>query len=165
MVLKTSNSHCWSPDSNPQRIYISSVLSQRNWHVETMGSGIMRLCDGDASWLLQNRGGWGCGNSETGVCWRTVEDGWWISSTACVEICWSWDHWQRGVGCLGSQGSHLTARKPSWDGSRIGWDRGQFYQECLPSPPGGWIQLNVSPRLVLDWAGTSKASLEFATQR
>ena len=82
-----------------------------------------------------------------------------------MEIRWSWDHWQRGVGCLGSQGSHLTARKPSWDGSRIGWDRGQFYQECLPSPPGGWIQLNISPRLVLDWAGTSKASLEFATQR
>ena len=22
-------------------------------------------------------------------------------------------------------------------------DGGQLYQECLPNPPGGWIQLNV----------------------
>ena len=46
----------------------------------------------------------------------------------------------RGVGCLGSQGSDLAAWKPPWDGSRMG---GQLYQECLPNPPGGWIQLNV----------------------
>ena len=25
----------------------------------------------------------------------------------------------------------------------MGWDRGQLYQECLPSPSGGWIGLNV----------------------
>ena len=25
----------------------------------------------------------------------------------------------------------------------MGWDVGQFYQECLPSPPGGCIRLNV----------------------
>ena len=25
----------------------------------------------------------------------------------------------------------------------MGWDGGRFYQECLPSPLGGWIPLNV----------------------
>ena len=35
------------------------------------------------------------------------------------------------------------ARKPPWDGSRISRDGGRFYQGCLPSPPGGWIWLNV----------------------
>ena len=108
-----------------------------------MGSGITRLCDGDVKWLLQYGAGWGCGNSGTGVCWQTVEDGWWISSTACVEICRRWAHWQRGVAWLGSLGIYLTARKPPWDGSRMGWDGGRFYQECLPSPPVGWIRLNV----------------------
>ena len=34
-------------------------------------------------------------------------------------------------------------RKPPWDGKRMVWDGGQFYQECLPHPPGGWICLNV----------------------
>ena len=29
------------------------------------------------------------------------------------------------------------------DGSRMGWIGGQFYQVCLPGPPGGWIWLNV----------------------
>ena len=47
------------------------------------------------------------------------------------------------VGCLGSQGSYLTARKPPWDGWGIGWDGGRFYQECLLSTPGGWMRLNV----------------------
>ena len=28
-----------------------------------------------------------------------------------------------------------------WEQDGLGW--GQFYQECLPSPPEGWIQLNV----------------------
>ena len=32
-----------------------------------MGSGITRLCDGDASWLLQNEGDFSCGNSGTDV--------------------------------------------------------------------------------------------------
>ena len=44
---------------------------------------------------------------------------------------------------MGSQGSYVTVKKPPWDGSRMDWDGGQFYQECLPSPPGGWIRLNV----------------------
>ena len=35
------------------------------------------------------------------------------------------------------------ARKPPWDARRMGWDRGQFYQEYLTSPSGGWIELNV----------------------
>ena len=34
--------------------------------------------------------------------------------------CWRWVYWQRGVGCLGSQDSDLAARKPPWDGSRMG---------------------------------------------
>ena len=34
-------------------------------------------------------------------------------------------------------------RKPPWGGKRMGWDRGQLYQEYLPSPSGGWIRLNV----------------------
>ena len=38
-------------------------------------------------------------------------------------------HWQREVGCLGNQGSYLTARKPPWDGGRMGWDGGRFYKE------------------------------------
>ena len=57
----------------------------------------------------------GVGNSEIGVCWQTVEDKWSISSTACVEICWRWVHWQRGVGCLSSQDSYLMATKPPWE--------------------------------------------------
>ena len=32
-----------------------------------MGSGIARLCDGDVSRLLQNKGDLGCGNGGTGV--------------------------------------------------------------------------------------------------
>ena len=55
------------------------------------------------------------------MCWWTAEDGWQISSTACVKICWRWVHWQRRVGYLGSQGSYLMARKPPWDGNRLGW--------------------------------------------
>ena len=138
-----SNSHRWSTASNPWRSQTYSAFLQQNWRAETMESWIKRLCDGDVSWLLQNGGGWGYMNIGTGVCWQTVEDGWWISSTACVEICWRWVHWQRGVRCLGSQGSYLIARKPPWDGSRVGSDARRFYQECLPSPAGGWIRLNV----------------------
>ena len=37
----------------------------------------------------------------------------------------------------------MTARKPPWNEMRMGWDEGRFYQECLPSPSGGWIRLNV----------------------
>ena len=45
----TSSSHGWRPSSNPRRSQIYSVLLQRNWRVETMGSGITRLCDGDVT--------------------------------------------------------------------------------------------------------------------
>ena len=183
MVGKTSNSRRWSNASNPRRSCIYSVLSQRNWRVETMGSEIMRLCDDDASWLLQDGGNWGCGNSGTGACWQTVEDGWWTSSTACVEICWSWVHWQRGFGCLGSEGSCMMARKPLWDEMRMGWDEGWFYQECLPSPSGGWIRLNVGawwdrenclgwwlerkicPSLLLGRTSTNRSIMEFGVRR
>ena len=99
MVVKTSSSHRWGPGLNPRSIQICSVLMQWNWCVETMGGEITSLCDGDVSWLLQNWRGWGCGSSGTGLCWQIVQDGWWISSTACVEICWRWVHRQRGVGC------------------------------------------------------------------
>ena len=34
-------------------------------------------------------------------------------------------------------------RSPPWGERRMGWDRGQLYQEYLPSPSGGWIRLNV----------------------
>ena len=30
-----------------------------------------------------------------------------------------------------------------WEQDGLGRGEGQFYQECLPSPPGGWIRLNV----------------------
>ena len=84
---------------------------------------------------------------------------------------------------MGSLGIYLTARKPPWDGSRMGWDGGRFYQECLPSPPVGWIRLNVlgvvgqrklfsvvtgnrnMSKVVLDWAGAKAARLEFASQQ
>ena len=55
MVVRRSSSHHCSLGSKPLRSQIYSVLSQRNWHVETMGSGITRLCNGDVSWFLQNR--------------------------------------------------------------------------------------------------------------
>ena len=35
---------------------------------------IMRLCDGNVSWFLQDGGGGGCGNSRIGMCWWTVEN-------------------------------------------------------------------------------------------
>ena len=54
-----------------------------------------------------------------------------------------WDHWQEEVGCLGSQGNYLMAWKHPWDESTMGRDVGQFYQVCLPDPPGGWMWLNV----------------------
>ena len=54
MVVKTSNSHRQSPGSNRWRNQTYSVLLQQSWRVETVGSGITRLCDGDVSWLLQN---------------------------------------------------------------------------------------------------------------
>ena len=44
---------------------------------------------------------------------------------------------------MGSLGSYLMARKLPLDGSRMGWDGEQFYQECLLNPPGRWIRLNV----------------------
>ena len=94
------------------------LLMPWNWHIETMGRGITRLCASDVSWLLHNKGNWGCGNGGGGVCWRTV-DGWWFFLTACVEICWRWIHWQRRVGCVGSQGSCLMARELY--GSRMGY--------------------------------------------
>ena len=65
----------------------------------------------------------------------------------------------------------------------MGRDGGQFYQEFLPSPPGGWIQPNdgvwwgrenylvsslekeICPRLVLDWASTNRLILEFSKRR
>ena len=92
MVVKTSNFHRWGPELNPRSIEICSILMQWNWRVETMGVGITSLCDGDVSRLLQNWPDWGCGSSGTGFCWQIVEDGWWISPTACVEICWRWVH-------------------------------------------------------------------------
>ena len=68
------------------------------------------------SWLLQIERNWGCGNSGTSAlsdCW-----GWVVNLFYClcgVEKCWRWVHWQRGVGCLGSHGSYLMARKPPWE--------------------------------------------------
>ena len=59
--------HRWSPGSNSRKNQINSVFLQRNWRVETMGSGTTRLCDGGASWLLQNEGDWVCGTGETGA--------------------------------------------------------------------------------------------------
>ena len=49
MVVKTSNSHRQSPGSNRRRNQTYSVLLQQSWRVETVGSGITRLCDGDVS--------------------------------------------------------------------------------------------------------------------
>ena len=36
----------------------------------------------------------------------------------------------------------------------MAWDGGQFYQECLPSPPDGWIWLNVGA-----WWGRENAGV------
>ena len=60
----------------------------------------------------------------------------------------------------------------------MGWeqDERQFYQECLPSPPGGWIRLNLvdvvgkkklfsvvigKRNMSKDWVGAKIGSLEF----
>ena len=110
VVVVMFYSHRWSPGSIPWGSHIYSLLLNKS-----MGRGITRLCAGDVSWLLQNDGKLGCGNSGTGACWRTVEDGWWIFSIAYVDTCWRLVHWQTGIGCVGSQGSYLTARKPSWE--------------------------------------------------
>ena len=110
----------------------------------------MRLCAGTVGWILQNEGNWGFGNGGAGVCWRTVEDGWWFFAIACVEICWRWIHWQRGVGCVGSQGSYLTVREPPWEQNGLlpivninsrGWG------EHLNSPPS-WLAAWLFAKLV-----------------
>ena len=78
---------------------------------------------------------WGKWNWDVfGDCW-----GWVVNLFYCLR----WVHWQRGVECLGSQGSYLTARKPPWDESRMNRDGWWFYQKCLPSPPSAQTQLNV----------------------
>ena len=53
MVVNMTNPHRLNPGSNPRRSLINSNFSQRNWRVETMGSGITSLYDGDVSLLLR----------------------------------------------------------------------------------------------------------------
>ena len=49
MVAVTSNSHRRSPGSIFRRSQIYSALLPRNWHVKTMGRGMMRLCAGEVN--------------------------------------------------------------------------------------------------------------------
>ena len=88
VVVKTHSLSCCSPRSNPWGTHFHSIFSQQNWRVETMGSGVTRLCDGDVSWLLWNRAGWGCGNSGTGMC-LADSWGWVVNLFYC--LCWDLD--------------------------------------------------------------------------
>ena len=135
MLFKTSSSHRWSPG----QIYL--VLLQRNWRVEMMGSGITTLCDCDVTGSCRTGEIEGVGTVEL-VCVGGLLRMGGESLLLPVWISVRGGFIGRGVGCLSSQGSYLTARKLPWDGNRIDWDGGCFYQECLPSPPGGWIRLN-----------------------
>ena len=142
-VVKTSSSHRWGPGLNPRSIQIYPVLMQQNWRLETMEvvsrvvswwGGIMMVPSTGSSRTLRRlrvSEQWNC------CVLKTFEDGWWFSSTACVEICWRLVHQKRGVGLLGGQGSYLATTKLQWDGSRMGWDGGWFCQRSLPSPPIG----------------------------
>ena len=41
--------------------------------------------------------------------------GWAVILCYCLGgICWGWAHWQKEVGCVGSQDRKLTAREPLW---------------------------------------------------
>ena len=53
MVVNTANPYRSSPGSNRRRNLINFSFSQRNLRVETMGSGITSLCDGDDSLLMR----------------------------------------------------------------------------------------------------------------
>ena len=53
MVVNTANPHCCSPGLNLRRSLTDYIFSQRNWHVETMGSRITSLRDGYVSLLLR----------------------------------------------------------------------------------------------------------------
>ena len=143
---------CASPGSIPRTSQIYLLLLPRNWRVETMDRGITKLCAGGFSWLLHNEGNCGCRNGGASVSWQTVEDGWWFFATACVEICWRWILWQKGVGCVSSQADCLRlnpgarelscSHQPALMG---------VCQMCLPYPPSGQIRLNVRA-----WAGREK---------
>ena len=102
--------------------------------------GITKLCAGDLSWLWQDVRNWGCGKAGAGVCWRTVEDWWWLFPAACVEICWRWVHKQRGVGSVGRL---LTAKSRSARGTSnlLSYMGGclTICQTYLPCPPSGWV--------------------------
>ena len=56
IVIMTLNSQRWIPGSIPPDSQIYSLLLPRTWHEETMARGIMGLCAGDISWLLQKKG-------------------------------------------------------------------------------------------------------------
>ena len=38
-----------------------------------------------------------------------------ILSSACVEICRGWTHWESRVRCVGSRDRNLTTREPPWE--------------------------------------------------
>ena len=79
MVVMTSNSYHWSPGSNPRGVKLSLVAMKLACRNDEGGTS-------QVSWLLQNGTSWGCGSSEAGVCWQTVEDRLWFFSNAYVWI-------------------------------------------------------------------------------
>ena len=50
-----------------------------------------------------------------------------IFGSVCVEIFWRWAHWESGVGCVGSEGRHLTA-------GSLHWSRDDILQIDLAKP-------------------------------
>ena len=98
VVVIAHSPHRCSPGSNPWRTHFHSVFLQQHWRVETMGSGVTRLCDGDVSCLLWNWAGWGCGKMEL------------------VSVC---------CGLLRMGGEYLLP--PVWRPGMIGYYRGLWY--------------------------------------
>ena len=129
MVVNTANPHHCSPGLNPRRSLTNYTFSQRNWRVETMGSRIRSLRNGNVILLLRGtKEIEGAGKVEL-VC---VGGLWWTGGECLLMPVWRSVRvgfiGKGGVGCLGTEGSYLTARKPPSDGRRMDWDRGQLYQ-------------------------------------
>ena len=129
MVVNTANTHRYSPGSNPRRSLTNYIFSQRNWRVETMGSRITSLRNGYVSLVLPGRREIeGAGKVElvcVGGLWRMGGECLLMPVWRSVRVGFIG---KGGVGCLGTEGSYLTARKPPSDGRRMDWDRGQLYQ-------------------------------------
>ena len=131
------------------------------------------------SWLLQNGGSLGCGNSGTGVCWQTVEDGLWFFHNFRVWICWKWGTWEQngltwehslenqwgGGGGGGGEKNHIVGggggggggrrRSLIREGGRGETDRKPDFVACSAQVFSGWV--------VMAWGTESYSGLAWNT--